>query len=160
MLQDRVKTAQNGQKHREGRRRTWRRTRHSSCSRVTSVEAPSDRPRSLRRPPPSLAPTQRDATYVSIYLVLLLVQNADLGHRRQYDHDATTYYLSIFILIGLLGSYLPQHYRIIASRSSEGFSPWFLLLGATSSASSFFNVVTLQWGVVRCCKYLVRSRFP
>ncbi|KAJ9644583.1 hypothetical protein H2199_003546 [Coniosporium tulheliwenetii] len=31
--------------------------------------------------------------------------------------------VSIFILLGILVSYLPQHYRIIARRSSEGLSP-------------------------------------
>lgn len=76
--------------------------------------------------------------------------------KKQYEHDATAFYLSLLILLGLVGSYVPQHYRIITSRSSEGFSPWFLLLGATSSASSLVNVVTLQWGVVRCCPALVR----
>lgn len=71
-----------------------------------------------------------------------------------FQHDPTTMYLSIFILIGLLISYLPQHYRIISSKSSHGISPWFLLLGSISSASSLINVVTLQWGVVRCCRFI------
>lgn len=29
------------------------------------------------------------------------------------------------------------------------------MLGATGSASSFMNIITLQWGQVECCKYLV-----
>lgn len=33
-----------------------------------------------------------------------------------------------------------QHYRIIRKGSSEGFSPWFLLLGSTSSASGMLNM--------------------
>jgi hypothetical protein len=44
-------------------------------------------------------------------------------------HDSLSFALSACICIGLVASYLPQHYRIISSRSSEGFSPWFLLLG-------------------------------
>ncbi|EGG02075.1 uncharacterized protein MELLADRAFT_91675 [Melampsora larici-populina 98AG31] len=71
-----------------------------------------------------------------------------------FQHEPTTMYLSIFILIGLLISYIPQHYRIISSKSSHGISPWFLLLGSISSASSLVNVVTLQWGVVRCCRFI------
>ncbi|KAH9818601.1 hypothetical protein DFH28DRAFT_958494 [Melampsora americana] len=71
-----------------------------------------------------------------------------------FEHDPTSMYLSIFILIGLLISYLPQHYRIISSKSSHGISHWFLLLGSISSASSLVNVVTLQWGVVRCCRFI------
>jgi hypothetical protein len=34
----------------------------------------------------------------------------------------------------------PKHYRIISKGSSEGFSPWFLLLGSTSSASGMLNM--------------------
>ena len=35
---------------------------------------------------------------------------------------------------------IPKHYRIISKGSSEGFSPWFLLLGSTSSASGMLNM--------------------
>ncbi|KAG0145799.1 hypothetical protein CROQUDRAFT_45222 [Cronartium quercuum f. sp. fusiforme G11] len=75
-----------------------------------------------------------------------------------FQHDPPTMYLSIFIVFGLLLSYLPQHYRIISSGSSHGINSWFLLLGSTSSASSLVNVVTLQWGVVRCCQFLSPGR--
>lgn len=70
------------------------------------------------------------------------------------DHDPVAVYLSTFLCVGLIVSYLPQIIRIIRNKSSQGFSPWFLLLGATSSASSFLNVVALQWGIVRCCPSL------
>ncbi|PWZ03041.1 hypothetical protein BCV70DRAFT_10509 [Testicularia cyperi] len=69
-------------------------------------------------------------------------------------HDPVAVYLSSFLCIGLIISYLPQIIRIIRNKSSQGFSPWFLLLGATSAASSFLNVVSLQWGIVRCCPEL------
>ncbi|CBQ67411.1 conserved hypothetical protein [Sporisorium reilianum SRZ2] len=69
-------------------------------------------------------------------------------------HDPVAVYLSIFLCVGLVVSYLPQILRIILKKSSQGFSPWFLLLGATSSASSFLNVVALQWGIVSCCPSL------
>lgn len=67
------------------------------------------------------------------------------------DHDTFTSILTVVLLVGLVLSYLPQHLRIIMSKSSEGFSPWFLLLGSTSSASVMLNVVALQWGVIKCC---------
>ncbi|KAI3481511.1 hypothetical protein L1887_56058 [Cichorium endivia] len=67
------------------------------------------------------------------------------------QHDPVAVYLSTFLCVGLIVSYLPQILRIVLNKSSQGFSPWFLLLGATSSASSFLNVVALQWGIIRCC---------
>ncbi|KAA1099003.1 hypothetical protein PGT21_032474 [Puccinia graminis f. sp. tritici] len=71
-----------------------------------------------------------------------------------FEHDPTSMSLSIIIVLGILVSYLPQHYRIISSKSSHGISPWFLLLGSTSNTGSLVNAVTLQWGVVRCCQVL------
>ncbi|PWN52363.1 hypothetical protein IE53DRAFT_385193 [Violaceomyces palustris] len=73
------------------------------------------------------------------------------------NHDPVSMYLSLFLCVGLIISYLPQLFRIIYNKSSQGFSPWFLLLGATSSASSFLNVLALQWGVVRCCTEISRG---
>ncbi|KAK0529674.1 hypothetical protein OC842_004168 [Tilletia horrida] len=67
------------------------------------------------------------------------------------EHDPIALSLSIFLCVGLVVSYLPQIIRIVHKKSSLGFSPWFLLLGATSSSSSFLNLVALQWGLVRCC---------
>ncbi|KAI8390304.1 hypothetical protein BD560DRAFT_380598 [Blakeslea trispora] len=69
-------------------------------------------------------------------------------------NDKTTLFISLFLCIGLVVSYLPQHYRIIANKTSEGFSAWFLLLGVVSSTSSFFNIILLQWDAIVCCKSL------
>lgn len=63
--------------------------------------------------------------------------------------------LSITICVGLVISYLPQLVRIVRTGSSEGFSPWYLLLGATSSASGMLNLWILQWSLVRCCHSVV-----
>ncbi|GAA5941836.1 PQ-loop repeat-containing protein [Sporobolomyces koalae] len=71
-----------------------------------------------------------------------------------FQHNRTGEILSTCIVVGLVVSYAPQFYRIIRYRNSEGFSPLFLFLGATSSASSLGNIVALQWGQVACCKYL------
>ncbi|GAA5963053.1 hypothetical protein JCM21900_002217, partial [Sporobolomyces salmonicolor] len=78
--------------------------------------------------------------------------------REAFHHNRTGEILSLCIVVGLVLSYLPQHFRIIRHRNSEGLSPLFLLLGATSSASSLGNIVTLQWGQVACCHYLVSPR--
>ncbi|BGO89831.1 hypothetical protein NBRC10512_005600 [Rhodotorula toruloides] len=75
-----------------------------------------------------------------------------------FEHDTTATVLSSLIIAGLLLSYAPQYIRIIRHKNSEGFSPLFLLLGATSSASSLGNIVTLQWGQVACCQYLSKGQ--
>ncbi|ELQ37508.1 PQ loop repeat protein [Pyricularia oryzae Y34] len=64
--------------------------------------------------------------------------------------------VSIFILVGMLISYLPQHYRIISRGTSEGISPYFVLLGVTSATSGFANILTLPQSRqdVTCCKDL------
>ncbi|BEI85155.1 hypothetical protein CcaverHIS002_0505560 [Cutaneotrichosporon cavernicola] len=67
-------------------------------------------------------------------------------------HDPYTLTLSILLCTGLVISYLPQHYRIISTGTSEGLSPWFLLLGATSSASGMLNLLILQWPLFQCCR--------
>lgn len=62
--------------------------------------------------------------------------------------------LSIFILLGILVSYLPQHYRIISRGTSEGISPFFILLGTTSGTCAFANILVLpaSRADVACCK--------
>ncbi|MCJ1464774.1 hypothetical protein MMC07_003387 [Pseudocyphellaria aurata] len=61
--------------------------------------------------------------------------------------------VSLFILVGILVSYLPQHYRIISRRTSEGISPYFVLLGTTSGTCAFANILTLPTSRadLRCC---------
>ncbi|KAK6087605.1 hypothetical protein SCUP234_01763 [Seiridium cupressi] len=51
-------------------------------------------------------------------------------------------------------SYLLQHYRIISRGTSEGISPYFVLLGVTSANSQFGNILTLPQSRadVSCCK--------
>ncbi|GAA5821830.1 hypothetical protein JCM10212_003144 [Sporobolomyces blumeae] len=75
-----------------------------------------------------------------------------------FVHNRTGEILSLCIVVGLIVSYLPQHVRIIRHRNSDGFSPLFLFLGATSSASSLGNIITLQWGQVACCQYLTSGQ--
>ena len=61
---------------------------------------------------------------------------------------------SLVLLLGILGSYLPQHYRIISRKSSEGISSFFLLLGVTSGTAAFLNILILSRDVLACCKYI------
>lgn len=60
------------------------------------------------------------------------------------------------ILIGLLISYLPQHYRIISRGTSEGISPYFVLLGTTSATAGFANILTVapSRNAISCCREL------
>lgn len=59
-----------------------------------------------------------------------------------------------FLLVGILVSYLPQHYRIVARRSSEGLSPYFVLLGTVSGTCAISNILTLpaSRADIKCCK--------
>ncbi|KZT63499.1 hypothetical protein DAEQUDRAFT_733754 [Daedalea quercina L-15889] len=66
-------------------------------------------------------------------------------------HDYAANILTALLCVGLIISYLPQHLRIIKAGSSEGFSPWFLLLGCTSNASAMLNIIVMQWGIIKCC---------
>lgn len=51
-------------------------------------------------------------------------------------------------------SYMTQHYRIISRGTSEGISPYFVLLGVTSANSQFGNILTLpeSRADVACCR--------
>ncbi|KAB8298337.1 hypothetical protein EYC80_002064 [Monilinia laxa] len=62
--------------------------------------------------------------------------------------------VSIFILVGILVSYLPQHYRIVSRKTSEGISPFFILLGTTSGTCAFANIIALpaSRADVACCR--------
>ncbi|ODQ56115.1 hypothetical protein SAICODRAFT_51130 [Saitoella complicata NRRL Y-17804] len=62
--------------------------------------------------------------------------------------------VALCLYFGMIISYLPQHYRIISRKSSEGISPWFLLLGVTSGTCATLNIVVLQSKVVGCCQFL------
>ncbi|KAL1939021.1 hypothetical protein VTO73DRAFT_10281 [Trametes versicolor] len=70
------------------------------------------------------------------------------------DHNAAANALTAFMCVGITISYLPQLWRIVVAKSSEGFSPWFLLLGSTSAASGVLNIIVMQWGLIKCCRVL------
>ncbi|KAI8623866.1 ATP synthase F0 [Xylariaceae sp. FL1651] len=66
----------------------------------------------------------------------------------------TNFFISILIILGITLSYATQHYRIISRGSSEGISPYFVLLGVTSANAQFGNILTLpaSRADVACCK--------
>ncbi|RYP61781.1 hypothetical protein DL771_010003 [Monosporascus sp. 5C6A] len=70
------------------------------------------------------------------------------------DVGYTNFFVSILIIVGILLSYMTQHYRIISRGTSEGISPYFVLLGVTSANSQFGNILTLpeSRADVACCK--------
>ena len=67
--------------------------------------------------------------------------------------NIATVSLALFIVVGILVSYLPQHLRIISRRSSEGLSPYFVLLGTTSGTFALLNILTLPRSQedIACC---------
>ncbi|EME78897.1 uncharacterized protein MYCFIDRAFT_99834, partial [Pseudocercospora fijiensis CIRAD86] len=60
------------------------------------------------------------------------------------------------LVAGILVSYLPQHVRILRRQSSEGLSPWWVLLGGLSSIAAMGNIVTLPTSRadMLCCREL------
>jgi uncharacterized protein with PQ loop repeat len=69
--------------------------------------------------------------------------------------SAFNYVLSVGILIGIVGSFIPQHIKIIQRRTSEGLSPTFLLLGIISGICAVTNVIILSADIFACCKVIV-----
>ncbi|KAK0939543.1 hypothetical protein LTR29_008913 [Friedmanniomyces endolithicus] len=67
--------------------------------------------------------------------------------------------LAAVLLVGILVSYLPQHLKILSRRSSEGLSPWWVLLGALSSIAALGNILTLPASRqdIGCCQELGRG---
>ncbi|KAH6614057.1 PQ loop repeat protein-like protein [Boeremia exigua] len=85
----------------------------------------------------------------------------DHARCRELSHpDIANFSVSVFIVVGILVSYLPQHYKIISRRSSRGLSPLFVLLGTVSGTASIANILTLPESTrdMACCKEI--GRFP
>ncbi|PSN62003.1 PQ loop repeat protein-like protein [Corynespora cassiicola Philippines] len=86
---------------------------------------------------------------------------ADSDRCRELSHpDLFNFCVSVFIVLGILVSYLPQHYKIISRRSSRGLSPLFVLLGSVSGTASITNILTLPESTrdMGCCKEI--GTFP
>ncbi|KAI0299347.1 hypothetical protein B0F90DRAFT_1727992 [Multifurca ochricompacta] len=70
-------------------------------------------------------------------------------------HDWFSDFLTGGLILGLCISYAPQHYRIISKGSSEGFSPWFLLLEVPllHPACSTCALIVMQHAIIACCRF-------
>ncbi|KAL5615394.1 hypothetical protein BROUX41_005441 [Berkeleyomyces rouxiae] len=68
--------------------------------------------------------------------------------------NLTNVFASVFLVVGLLASYLPQHWRIYSRRTAEGISPYFVLLGTTSATAGFANILMTEPSRqdIACCK--------
>jgi uncharacterized protein with PQ loop repeat len=59
-------------------------------------------------------------------------------------------------MLGIVISYLPQHWRICNLKSSHGLSPFYLLMGGLSSYSNVLNALILQSPYMGCCTQVTR----
>ncbi|KAJ1733235.1 hypothetical protein LPJ61_001664 [Coemansia biformis] len=59
--------------------------------------------------------------------------------------------LTALLCMGTFLSYLPQHLKILGRRSSDGISPYFILLGAAGAGSNITNIILLQFIALQCC---------
>lgn len=88
----------------------------------------------------------------------MLDSHADLSEhcRPLAEPGIFTTGLAAFLVVGILVSYLPQHWKIIERRSSEGLSPWWVLLGGLSSIAAIGNILTIPTSRadMACCTEL------
>ncbi|KAJ2451523.1 hypothetical protein EV183_003557 [Coemansia sp. RSA 2336] len=59
--------------------------------------------------------------------------------------------LTALLCVGTFLSYLPQHIKILKRRSSDGISPYFILLGTVGAGSNITNIILLQFIALQCC---------
>ena len=83
------------------------------------------------------------------------------GHLSQHCAALThpnpfTVTLAGVLVAGIIVSYLPQHIKIIRNRTSEGLSPWWVLLGGLSSIAAIGNILTLPQSRadISCCQVI------
>lgn len=62
--------------------------------------------------------------------------------------------ISLALAAGIVVSYLPQHVRIFRRKTSEGISPWYILLGVSSGTCALCNILLLSDPVLSCCKVI------
>ena len=64
--------------------------------------------------------------------------------------------LASCLIVGIVISYIPQHFKILQRKSSLGLSPWWVLLGGLSSVAAIGNILTLpkSRADMACCSEL------
>ncbi|KAI8803758.1 hypothetical protein BJ742DRAFT_485121 [Cladochytrium replicatum] len=75
----------------------------------------------------------------------------DLNICNNASHETVKFVVGGAITVGLFVSYIPQFHKFLTTRSSDGISSLFLLLGAVGGTGSFFNMVLLQYPNIQCC---------
>ncbi|ANZ77473.1 BA75_04795T0 [Komagataella pastoris] len=68
------------------------------------------------------------------------------------DASVVGFVLATLMATGIFLSYVPQHSRIMKRRTSEGLSPFFLLLGTVSAISAFANLLLYSNDGRICCR--------
>lgn len=66
----------------------------------------------------------------------------------------STFITSVIISLGIVISYIPQHIKIVQTRSSVGLSPVFLLLSSLSGIAATSNLILLSFISIPCCTEL------
>lgn len=66
------------------------------------------------------------------------------------DVSVGNFWVSVELALGIVLSYVPQLVRVYRRRSSEGISPWYLLLGVTSGTSAVCNIFLLSGPTFKC----------
>jgi len=59
-----------------------------------------------------------------------------------------------FIILTIFTTYLPQYYKIIKSKSTEGISNHYIFLGNVSNFTNFYGTLLLNYTIVDCCNYV------
>lgn len=75
------------------------------------------------------------------------------------DYDCSTLrdgsvwntWLSLFLVVGIYGSYVPQQVSVVRRRTIEGLSLWFLFLMNIGAAFGFGNIIIASKPVYHCC---------
>ena len=71
------------------------------------------------------------------------------------NHHNTVSSISIgtFIILAIVITYLPQYIKIIKSKSTNGISYNYLLLGNISNFTNFFGSLLLNYQIIDCCSH-------
>lgn len=58
----------------------------------------------------------------------------------------------VIVILGIVGTFVPQYVRIKRKKSSIGLDPFFMFLGFMSIFYQFLNVILLDWNDLMICK--------
>lgn len=67
------------------------------------------------------------------------------------DGSVWNTWLSLFLVIGICGSYVPQQVNVVRRGTIEGLSLWFLFLMNIGAAFGFANIIIASKPIYGCC---------